>query len=447
VRPAEEQPGSELRLRALRGRAETLDLVGRHRDAIIDYNALIESCVRAQQRIEAHIGLHRIYSNMGEGDKAADFAKLSLKASREHQNHEFIGVSLTSLTFSLIHKGAFSKALAKAKEALLYLKKAAKKQGLSLDERRRIKSHLADGFNCIGHIKNQQGKYRESLRSFGKGLKLVEEAGNQIGMVTFLNNIGWNYKLLNDHKHAISFFNRAMEISKKIGFKNAIATIVGNLGLIYHDEAEFDKALNCFQEALDINRGMGSLSGMGIDMNNMGNVYLDRKELGRARNVFLKSLEIFERIGYRFGTAMVLNNLGIIYLEMGEYKKSVAFVKRSEKLVAESGIAEIGMRNTVLRGRILRETGKLQESLELLQKAIKDADHFGVKEIFIHAAIAYVETVCAGKLIFPERMYSPEAASASLLQRAEMAAKKHDLGNLRKDIASAKKKWESTVAG
>jgi tetratricopeptide (TPR) repeat protein len=368
-----------------------------------------------------------------------------LKASRKHQNHEFIGVSLTSLTFSLIHKGAFSKALAKAKEALVYLRKAAKEQGLSVDERQRIKGHLADGFNCIGHIKNQQGKYRESLRSFGKGLKLVEEAGNQIGIVTFLNNIGWDYKLLNDHKHAISFFNRAMKISKKIGFKNAIATIVGNLGLIYYDEAEFDKALNCFQEALDINSEMGSLSGMGIDMNNMGNVYLDRKELGRAKNEFLKSLEIFERIGYRFGTAMVLNNLGIIYFTMGKYGKSLAFVKRSEKLVAESGIAEIGMRNTVLRGKILRETGKLQESLDLLQNAIKEADHFGAKDIFIQAAIAYVETICAGKSVFPERMYSPEAASAFLLKRAEAVAKGHNLGNLLKDIGSAKEKWELAV--
>jgi tetratricopeptide (TPR) repeat protein len=447
MKPVEEERGRELYLRALKGRAETLDLVGRHSDSILDYTSVLENSKEVLDRIEARVGLHHVYDKIGEIDTAKKFATGALSDARKEKDDTMIGVSLTSLAFSLINRGEFDRARKKAKEAIGYLRKASKEKGLTREERRKIKGHLADAYNSIGHIENQQGRFSEALHSFERGLGFVEESDNQLGIVTLLNNIGWTYKLVNDHKKAVTFFSQAMEISQRIGSKNAIATIVGNLGMVYHDMAEYEKALSHFQKALDINREMGSVSGIGINMNNMGNVYLDKKEIDRARKLFLQSLDIFSRIGYHFGTAMVLSNLGIIYFGMGDYKKSLEFVKRSEVLVQKSSITEIGLRNRVLKGRILRETGKLQESLETLRDVIKDSENFGVMDIFINAVVAYVETVCAGRTIFPKEIYLSKAEPAILLDRAEKISRELNLKQFLKDIGSVREKWEGVVRG
>lgn len=445
AKKTEERSRSRLQRRALKGRAETLDLVGRHADAILDFNSLMEEPSGDRQRIEVRIGLFKIYDKMGENDKARELAMRALRDSRKQRNDEMIGVSLTSVAFSLINSGKLNDALKSAKDARAHLRKALKMKDLSSADKRRIKGHLADGYNSMGHMNNQQGKYADALVSLKKGLKLAEQAENQMGIITFINNIGWTYKLMNDHAQAIRFFDRAMELAKRIGYKNAIATIVGNLGLIYHELAEYNKALDYFQGALEINGEMGSQSGVGINLNNMANVYLDQKELDRAEDYFFKSLGIFERIGYHFGTAMVLSNLGIIHFGKEQFEKALEFVERSEQLVAESGIAEIGMRNAILKGRILRETGRLQESLDLLGSVIRDSEHFGVKDIFISGVIAYVETACAGKSTFPRELYTGKGKITALLRRAERMAQELGLRNMQADIGAAKEKWREAI--
>jgi tetratricopeptide (TPR) repeat protein len=431
--------------RALKGRADTLDLVGRHADAILDFNASLEGSPGARKKVEVQIGLFKIYDKMGENEKARDLAMRALRDSRKQRDDELVGISLISVAFSYINRGKFNDALKSAKGALAHLRKAIKKQGLSRADKRRIKGYLADGFNSMGHINNQRGRYPDALMSLKKGLKLAEDAENQMGIITFINNIGWTYKLMNDHPHAIGFFSRAMELAQRIGYKNAIATIVGNLGLVSHELAEYDKALSYFQRALEINGEMGSQSGIAINLNNMANVYLDQKELERAEKLFSQSLGMFERIGYHFGTAMVLSNLGIIHFGKKRFKKALEFVKRSEKLVAKSGIVEIGMRNAILKGRILRETGKLRESLGLLDNVIRDSEHFEMKDIFIGSVIAYVETVCAGKSTFSKKLYGVKGKVALLLRRAEKIAEELGLRNMQGDIASVKEKWQEVI--
>ena len=185
---------------------------------------------------------------------------------------------------------------------------------------------VADSWNNIGEVLRHTGKYEEALEMHAKSLELRTRiyGGDSHPLVAdSFNNLGVVYERKGDLENALVHHQKGLEIKLKLlGSEHPlVATSFYNLGLVYEGKGDFENALVQNQKALEIRtRVFGSAHPLvAMSFNNIGVVYRCMGDLENALVQHQKALEIRTQV---FGSehplvADSLNNLGIVYGKMG----------------------------------------------------------------------------------------------------------------------------------
>jgi tetratricopeptide (TPR) repeat protein len=200
-----------------------------------------------------------------------------------------------------------------------------------------LKSKGGAAHGRIGRLLRDTGRLTEAEVHLKAALELFEEATDERGIASTIDDLGKLYWLRGDHQEALAATQRALVLRRKLGDRRSIALSLNNLGLVHQDAGQFKAALDAFEQALRIRREIGDLVGVAISLNNLGSVAQDQRDDRRALQLFLEAYEVAKETGDRHRISLVLTNLGATYTRLGDAKKALHYLQQAKTIAEELG--------------------------------------------------------------------------------------------------------------
>jgi tetratricopeptide (TPR) repeat protein len=235
---------------------------------------------------------------------------------------------------------------------------------------------LADAYNNIGFMYNNQGDIPNALDYFGKSLKLQEEIGFKQGIAELMSNIGVIYYLQNELEKALDFYLKSLKIREDLGDKNAIANSLSNIGNLFYTQKNMSRALYYSTRSLKLQEEIGDKEGMAYSLNNLGTIYFYKNNIEDALGVYYRSKKIRSEIGDMQGIAASQHNIATAYLKLALPKGSITYNQK------HLGVALINADSSLLISKQLGFPANIRNAERLLSRI--DSLRGNYREAFEH---------------------------------------------------------------
>jgi len=244
-----------------------------------------------------------------------------------------------STVFSAYFRLAWELKSVKPLEALEY-----GRQALSVAERMKDRSKIADALSYIGVIYWQLGSFNMALDYHLEALSIYTSVNNEIGIARSNTNIGIIFSDKSYYEKALEYLLRALTLYEKNNHSAGMAIVMNNIGMVYEYQKDYELAERYHQQSLDIKKELGDIKGLSFSYNNLGLVYQGKQMMGKAKEFFYKALEIREQLNDKREIANTLSNLGYLFLLSDDFVNSRVYLNRALSLYVEvddkSGMAK-----------------------------------------------------------------------------------------------------------
>ena len=203
-----------------------------------------------------------------------------------------------------------------------------------------------------------------------KGLKRMEEQGDNLGKAALLNQYGMIEDNATRYRESREKYLEAEAIYRDKGDEIGLAATLVRLGVVEKRKGNYDKALAYFMEALTLSEKnkhkLGMLEGRVV----FAETYFN---LGEYENA-LSNLKIAEEIDSQIPLSnLSLNmyiNFGYVYTQKGEYDKAVSYIKKG--LSKSNKVEYNGLRISLLLqlGTAYFKSGKQEQAIGIFKEAL-----------------------------------------------------------------------------
>ncbi|MEG4024097.1 CHAT domain-containing tetratricopeptide repeat protein [Microcoleus sp. S13C4] len=302
--------------------------------------------------------LGRVYSALGEKQKALEYYNQSLPLSRALGERRGEALTLNDIGNVYSQLGEKQKALEYYNQSLP-LSRAT--DDLALD---------ASILNNIGLVYSELGEKQKALEYYNQSLPLFRAVGDRSGEATTLHNIGLVYSDLGEQQKALNYYSQSLPLFRAVGDRRREATTLTSIGSVYSELGEKQKALEYYSQSLPLSRAVGDRSGEAATLHNIGGVYSALGEKQKALEYYSQSLPVFGATGDRSGEAATLHNIGGVYSALGEKQKALEYYSQSLPLRRATG--DRGGEATTLNsiGSVYSELGEKQKALEYYSQSL-----------------------------------------------------------------------------
>ena len=183
--------------------------------------------------------------------------------------------------------------------------------------RRKGKKGMADAYNNIGFMYNNQGDIPNALDYFGKSLRMQEELGDKEGIAELLSNIGVIYYFQNELPKALDYYLKSLKLREALGDKNDIANSLNNIGNLFYTQNNMPRALYYSTRSLKLQQEIGDEEGMSYSLNNLGGIYFSKGDLNKALDYYCQSKNMRHKNGDQQGVSASMHNIATVYLKWG----------------------------------------------------------------------------------------------------------------------------------
>lgn len=328
----------------------------------------IRQILRRQQVIEIHqpssfsstVTRPEAARGEAESEQAVKAGEAALAASRYEEAAEHFQKALADCCGSPEEESAIRLQLSKALEELSRYDEAY--DVISKYEDHRVLSSLSPRMRArarlrTGWVNSYLRNHPKSIASLNEAKRLFLELGDDLGMSEAHYALGRTYIELNEFRIARDHLVAAVSNQKTALDRDLLAQIYRRLGLVDFSEGAFSSSKENYLKALDLAEGSSNPNLIGGILLDLGTTLFDGT-LGESR----ESARHLER--------------GIHYLEKGGHKDFLALAYNN-------------------LGDILRYSGRWEESVENLNKAIDIAQRFSKPNHEATARVTLAEILCA----------------------------------------------------
>jgi len=244
-------------------------------------------------------------------EKGMDYANQSLKLSEQINYQKGIANAYNGIGGINDDNGNYPAAIEYHKKSLEIREAIGDKEG------------IASSYNNIGITLKKQGDYAEALKYYYKSLKIVEELGNKKDLTPRYNNIGIIYKMQGNYDDALKTYQDCLSIQKEINDKKGMISTYINIGVINKIQNNYGDAIKNCKASLKLSEELGDKKNIATSYNNIGTIYSDQKDFEKALKQFSIAIKIREAIGDKQGIATTYNNIGSAYSQSGDQTKAL----------------------------------------------------------------------------------------------------------------------------
>ncbi|HJW09656.1 MAG TPA: serine/threonine-protein kinase [Holophagaceae bacterium] len=289
----------------------------------------------------------------------------------------------------------------------------AYRQALALAETNKDFDRQCTALNGLGLVAQSRGDMSAADTQYHKSLALAQKAGDHIMESQILANLA-NLALGSGNlSEAEKLYRQALAIAEEIGSRESEALALNNLGVVLLTMLKVEEAKAPLLKSLEIRQATHSVAAELNSQRNLGIYHLMRGEFDQADSRFRLSLNLALETKGAYGTAKALFYLGETQLQQGHFElarpsleeaatlfqtlsspvpraeclagAALCLVRakgqptpEAERLMFEA-IAAAPSDPFVLRGQawLAAVSGRRQEALDLLDRAILDPSHTG----------------------------------------------------------------------
>ncbi|WP_017716827.1 tetratricopeptide repeat protein [Kamptonema formosum] len=267
------------------------------------------------------LGMGRVYSDLGDQQKALDYYSQSLPLFRQVGEKAGEAATLNNIGGVYNDLGDKQKALDCLNQSLPLFRQVGEKAG------------EAATLTGIGAIYSSLGDKQKALDYYSQSLPLTRLVGDKGQEAVTLNNIGGVYSDLGDKQKALAYLSQSLPLFRQVGDKAREAGTLNNIGMVYDDLGDKQKALDYFSQSLPLSRLVGDKPGEATTLNNIGAVYNALGDKQKALDYFNQSLPLTRLVGDKAQEAATLNNIGAVYSDLGDKQKALDYLNQSLPLL------------------------------------------------------------------------------------------------------------------
>lgn len=250
------------------------------------------------------------------------------------------------------------KALDYCEEAQKYARQLGYKRG------------IAEAVSNMGNIHTQQGNYDRAIEHYFEALKLYEDLTDKKRMALISSKLGIAYSKRGNIRQSLDNYEKARKIYTNIDDKHGLALTLGDLASLYSDNGDDRIALTFYQKALVLHREFGdsirvaaALNGIGIAYFNLGNYDRSLEFLRATERIFTTSEDVD-----RMMLGDVYNNIANAYLYKQQYNEALQKVNRALVIAQESGLRPLRQNSYAILSDIYKALGNYQLALDYSQR-------------------------------------------------------------------------------
>ncbi len=265
-------------------------------------------------------------ASAGSLPRSEEYAKRSLKVALALADKRSVALAHTQVGIVQFRLGSYKSAVESFQKALVLFHELG-----DISNESRLNNNL-------GAVYNTQGLLDKALEYCIVSLRLAEQIGDTLRLMSVLSNLatihGTNEKTY--HK-AIEFNRRALDLALKFKDSQVIGTVAVNLGELYFNQGNDAEALRLYGIAVDAAETAGELPFILVSI---GRVYSRKGDYHAADNFQMRALKISDSLGLVLDRATALVALGNTRLRQKDYKGAIAFFSKANRLSDELGVSE-----------------------------------------------------------------------------------------------------------
>jgi len=317
----------------VKGKAESLRLIGLYYWAVADYSKAIEYYQKSLdlfKEIKDKSGIANCYFNMGTFYK---------------------------------YNGNFPNALKYYQKLLKIRKELGNKRDISI------------AYDYVGNIYSDLGNYPKSLESRQKALAIREKLGDKRLISLSYNNIGAIYGLLDEYSKALEYYQKGLKVLEGTEDRRQIAMLYMNIGIIYKFQNDYSKAREYSQKSLQIYFDLNYKKGIALSYIDIGILCRLQGDFVKALDYFNKSLEINVEPGRKYAKATAYKELSLSYFEQSKMKEAYNYSRNAYLLADEIGNPELLKESSEILAKSCNAIGKYKEAYKyfVIFKTINDS--------------------------------------------------------------------------
>jgi len=205
----------------------------------------------------------------------------------------------------------------------------------------------SQGYNTLGLIAADDGKFAEALEYHLKALAIRERTGDTQGLAYTYNNLGNAYRNMGEYAKALSYHEQGLALKVELGNKVSEAYSHHNIGLVYFAMGDTAKALAAYRRGLAIRETLDDTRGIAVSLNSIGLVEAQTNPSG-ALKTYERALALRRSTQDQRGEMATELNMGDVYRRMGDLTRATAAFTRA--LALGDQIDAPLMRSNALKG-------------------------------------------------------------------------------------------------
>ena len=344
-------------------------------------------------------GAYENYGNLltdkREIEKALEYHKKSLEIALKYGMLKDAARTYGNITNDYLYKGDFNNAFENCKKCIIYAKKDSE--------------IIAGSLISLAGIQQEKGKKETAKRLYEKGIELYEKIGDDYSKAGAYHQLGLFYFKNNDRIKAVEYLNKSLILFDTFNATKNCLMACTNCIIVYMELNKLDKAVEFQEKKLGYLLRCNDVENISLIYRNLISNYFELKNWNKVDQLCKKKINLDSDRDDKKELVIVYSILAVTLRELKKYNSSIKYHKlcinlaieiednnalatayndlgntfsitEKVKEAEESFLESIKIKNNIGNevgvmtsysnlGSLYTRTGRLQQGIELLEKA------------------------------------------------------------------------------
>ena len=234
----------------------------------------------------------------------------------------------------------------------------------------------------LGFSSYRASQYSEVVDTLASYEVEFEDALTNVMSVCINSLIGASYRSLGQTEFALEYFQRNIPHNQieRNDHEYFYSLTLYHIAELYGELREYEAMLDRHRLNLEFFEPAGNTDFYFRSLNGVGRAYRELNQYDRALRYLLDAEEKSKKKGNIPFQARNLHDLGSLYASLNRIDASLAYFGKALDLRKKHKLINASITTTMEMARILIDDDRLNEAIQLLKQALKEAEHLAVKK-------------------------------------------------------------------
>lgn len=248
------------------------------------------------------------------------------------------------------------------------------KQGVSIASKLKNKTAAGLFLTVIGKAYYQAGQYDSAAYYYNKAAQVFSTINKQDSLADEYSGLAGAYVKLKNYDKAIELYNKAITLAPKTGDRQQLMSALNQLGLTYESTGNYREALSYFRQSFDIRDSLALIqktrenTSEVYSHNFMGDVMGSIRQKNESAADILKTIEVKRSLNDTLALSINYFNLGILYKNKRMQPEALDALKNSLQYAAQIHYTDMQSSAANEIADLYEQKGDYRESLAYLKK-------------------------------------------------------------------------------